>query len=103
MPTTDELLNDLTNILRPIVAAIEASPPLTRNHYDSYMVALDRIANKLSRSNRSTSLYLAIGIALQRAGAPKAGVLAALQSMGYLPSLEAPEPDDFNRYVAGDR
>lgn len=82
-PTTDDLLNKLTDIVRPLVAAIQSKPPITKDNYDQYMLAIDRIASQLGEKP-STSVYLAVGVALQRAGASCAGVQSALRAMGHL-------------------
>ena len=78
----DTMLDKLADTLRPIVAAIEASPATTQDHYGDYMAAIDRVARKLGTPTQT--ICVAIGIALQRAGAPRSGVQSALRAMGHL-------------------
>jgi hypothetical protein len=80
----DTVINELSNICKPIVEEIESQVPVTKDHYDQYMVAIEKVAEIMSRSERNKSVYLGIGVAFQRAGANKNGVQAALRIMGHL-------------------
>lgn len=83
LPEVDEMIDKLAEAYRPIVAAIEGHSPLTKGHYDEYITAIDRLANMIS-GGKAPNVYLAVGLALTRAGADRAGVGAALRAMGYL-------------------
>lgn len=83
MTKLDDMLDQLSEIVAPIVQHIEQSTPTTKNHYGDYITAITRVADMLP-ANQTPSLFLAIGVALQRAGANKAGVLSALRVMGKL-------------------
>lgn len=83
MTDLDATLNKLANMLGPIVKHIEAKPPTTENHYGDYMSALAVIAKRVS-DKPASNVYLGIGVALQRAGANKQGVQAALRIMGHI-------------------
>jgi hypothetical protein len=76
---TDKLLDELATKLKPTVDAVEASLPTTRHHYGDYLSVITTIAAKQGDSKQ---VKLAIGIALQRAGADKQGVYHALRAMG---------------------
>lgn len=78
----DDVLDQLRNIVAPLVAEIEQSIPITQNHYDQYMVAIAQVAEKLSRSERNKAVYIGVGIAMQRAGGNRAGIMAALKALG---------------------
>lgn len=78
----DAELNRLAELFKPVVDAIEAMPETTKGHYGDYMAAIDKIAAK--QPNAPRTIYIAIGVALQRAGANKFGVQSALRAMGHL-------------------
>lgn len=83
MTKLDDTLNQLSEIVAPIVTQIEQSTPTTANHYGDYITAITRIADMLPM-NKTPSLYLGIGVAMQRAGANRNGVQSALRVMGKL-------------------
>ena len=84
MTKLDRELDELAEIARPIVARIEAAVPTTMNHWGDYMVAISRLAEKLPLGEQTPALFLAIGVAFQRAGASRHGVQWALRNLGYL-------------------
>lgn len=84
MTELDKVINELAQIYRPLVESIEAKPQLTKGRYGDYMLAIERLAEMLGKGQATTSVYISIGLALQRAGANKDGVKAALRIMGYL-------------------
>lgn len=77
----NKLIAELTEACEPIVAAIEASPEVTKDRYDQYMAAIAKISDKLGGG--ATAARIA-GVALVYAKANKQGVQAALRVMGYL-------------------
>lgn len=79
----DGMLDQLRNIVAPVVSAIEQSTPITQNHYDQYMSAIQTIVQQLS-TNEKPSVYLGVAVAMQRAGGNKQGIIAALRAMGKL-------------------
>lgn len=79
---TDKMINQLADFCKPVVEQIEASLPICQDHYDDYMIAIESISQRLPSAN--ASVKLAIGIALQRAGASKRGVTNALRSLGVI-------------------
>lgn len=87
--TPQELISELTEACQPIVEAIEASPPVTKDRYDQYMVAIAKIADRLkgskagSKADDKTLARLA-AVALTYAKGNKRGIQAALRVMGYL-------------------
>jgi len=83
MNDLDAVLDQLASICKPIVASIEARPALTMDRYDAYMSAISILASKAS-ANPNNSVKLAVGVALQRAGANKRGVESALRAIGAL-------------------
>jgi hypothetical protein len=81
----DDVINQLADVVKPVVEAIEKNKhPTTMHNYDQYMSAITKIAGMLSASERNSSAFLGIGVAMQRAGANKQGVQAALRAMGHL-------------------
>jgi len=78
----DTMLNALAAICGPLVKHIEEKVPSTKDHYSDYMTAILTLANKVGQPTQSVKL--AIGVALQRAGANKAGVTSALRVLGAL-------------------
>ena len=79
----DSIIDHLVEAIRPLVAIIEAAPPTTKGHYGDYMATIERVTRRLAPTP-TTSAYLAVGIALERAGANKFGVESALRAMGHL-------------------
>lgn len=82
-PTLSQVLDQLATICRPVVCRIESSVPVCQNHYDDYMIAIDTIA-KLLPKGEDKSVMLAVGVALNRAGANQNGVLSALRALGVI-------------------
>lgn len=82
MDTLDETLNKLAEIAKPIVKAIEASTPTTKDHYGDYMAAISKLADMVGENTHN--VCLGIGVALQRAGANKQGVQSALRILGHI-------------------
>jgi len=82
----DKVIDQLTGICKPLVQAIEAMTPTTQNHYGDYMSAISRLSDMIPSSDPAMEkkTHIAIGVAMQRAGANKAGVQAALRAMGSL-------------------
>ncbi len=77
MPVTDErkakimeLCNSMAIDLKPVVEAIEASDPTTKDHYDQYLSILSQAPTRDDR--------LMFAVALRIAGANAKGVRAAL-------------------------
>lgn len=77
------LIAELTEIVRPLVKAVEKSPEVTRNRYGDYMSAIALLAEALP-GDKSPCVYIAIGAAMQRAGGNQRGIIDALRTMGYL-------------------
>lgn len=81
----DSIIDHLAEAIRPLVAIIEAAPPTTKGHYGDYMATIERVTQQLAGPVPvTTNAYLAVGIALERAGANKFGVESALRAMGHL-------------------
>lgn len=68
-----EQINLMAEDLRVSVAAIEARPQITKNHYGEYMGLL-----KAARDKKEAQF---IGIACIKAGANKEGVISAVNLM----------------------
>lgn len=80
MQDLDSVINKLAKIGKPLVEAIEAKPETTKDRYGDYMVAITKIAEQVGKP--TNIVMLGIGVALQRAGANKAGVISALRCLG---------------------
>ena len=76
----DTLINTLAKAVKPVVTVIESGPAITKDHYSEYLGVITKVAAQLPAAGRN--VHLGIGIALQRAGANKAGVQAALRILG---------------------
>ena len=85
MDSLDQVINTLAEGLKPLVEHIESKPLTTQNHYGDYMTALSVVAEKFDAptNKEQTKIFLAVGIAFQRAGANKDGVKAALKALGH--------------------
>jgi hypothetical protein len=84
----DQILNELTQVVKPVVQAIQSKEPTTQNYYREYMsaisVLLKYITGKEDTIAVRNKIILGIGVALNRAGANKAGVVSAVRAMGAL-------------------
>lgn len=88
MDSLDQVINTLAEGLKPLVEHIESKPLTTQNHYGDYMTALSVVAEKFNAPSDKApemqkKIFLAVGIAFQRAGANKDGVKAALKALGH--------------------
>jgi hypothetical protein len=83
MEDLDNVIDRLSSIVKPVVDSIEKSTPICKDHYDQYMAAITKIGEQLGK-DKNQSVYLGIGVAMQRAGANRQGVLSALRAMGIL-------------------
>lgn len=72
------ILQELTDAVKDIVAAIEAQPALTQHRYDQYMTAITRIATGLGNGTNARTIAVVV---LVQAGANKEGVLAAFRAL----------------------
>jgi len=81
-PEIDNAVAALVPIVHPVVVAIEQSVPTTQHHYGEYMAAISKLAE--IAGFKSQASYLAIGLAMQKAGGSKDGIKAALRVMGHL-------------------
>lgn len=72
-------LAELSDALRPIAAAIEATAvAATQHNYGEYMAAIARITTRTGLSP------IVVAVGLVDAGASRPGVLAALRAMGHI-------------------
>jgi len=76
----EAILVEFTSIVKPMVEAIEESPPVTQGHYDQYMALINDIATKLAagRTDRLEPARKIAAVVLIRAGANRTGIIAAL-------------------------
>lgn len=85
--TTQSLIDDIAEMLKPLVAHIEAQPALTMHRYDKYMLGIQQVAEttgiaKFKDPLRSRA-YVLLGKSFVRAGASMRGVESALMIMGH--------------------
>lgn len=73
----------MAEIMKPVVANIEAQPAATKDRYDLYMAAIHRFKDSIPGTSERTAV-LVIAVAMTYAGANRNGVKAAMQAMGYL-------------------
>ena len=76
-------IDQISEIVRPLVQRIESSTPITKDHYDQYMLALSQIGGMI-KAGEDKKVYLAIGVAMTRVGGNRAGIQAALRALGHL-------------------
>lgn len=81
---TEAQVSKLADILTPIVQAIELMSETTQHHYSDYMSAIEAVAQKLGENPTPKAVYLGIGLAMQRAGGNKNGIMHALRAMGHI-------------------
>lgn len=79
----NKLIMELAEACKPIVQAIEAAPPVTKDRYDQYMVAIQRIADRLGDKGEDKTRARIAAIALIYAKGNRQGIAAALDVMGY--------------------
>ena len=83
-PELENALDSIAEIVKPLVRALERnSTPITQNNYGAYMGLISTCTDRLGLPHTERS-HLAIGIAITKAGANRAGVIAALRAMGHL-------------------
>ncbi len=80
---TEALLEQIAEMLKPVVAHIEAQPKLTMARYDLYMSAIAACAENTGLVEHGSCGYQLLGTAFIRAGANRRGVESALMVMGH--------------------
>jgi hypothetical protein len=83
----DSIINDLVEIVKPIVVEIEGHTPITQNRYDEYLMAITKVGDYMLNEPKKALVkreqcYLLIGAAMRRAGANGDGVISALTALG---------------------
>lgn len=82
----DNVLDQLSDIVKEAVTEIESSTATTEYHYALYMLLIDKVASmdKGATPEQLFKFKLGIGIACIRAGANRNGVNSALRLMGVI-------------------
>lgn len=95
MRSAQQMFDDLVQIMRPLVEAIESTAPTTVNHYGEYITTLTRAADTLAEvlhDKPRHEIYIVLGAAMFRAGANPQGLRAALRILG----VAKPKPREAN-------
>lgn len=79
----NQLIANIAETVKPLVQHIEATVPMTQDHYDQYWSAIESVAAGVQGHDPRT-VKLTVAYAFTEAGANRNGVMAALKLMGVL-------------------
>lgn len=80
--TANDMIMALAEAVQPIVAAIEAQPAVTKDRYDQYMSAIERVRSSLQAKPKTAAL--AVAVAMTYAGGNREGIKQAMIALGYM-------------------